>query len=57
MRALGVTLIEHGSDFQESREFAIGLAAECGAHMVPSFHADLLSGVATCWWEFMRAVP
>lgn len=57
MRALGVTLIEHGSDFQESREFAIRLAAERGAHMVPSYHADLLLGVATYWWEFMRAVP
>jgi threonine dehydratase len=57
MRALGVTLIEHGQDFQESREFAIRLAAERGAHMVPSFHTDLLRGVATYWWEFMRAVP
>ena len=57
MRALGVTLIEHGQDFQESREFAIRLAAERGAHMVPSFHADLLRGVATSWWEFMQAVP
>jgi len=57
MRALGVTLIEHGSDFQESREFAITLAAERGAHMVPSFHADLLSGVSTYWWELMQAVP
>ena len=57
MRALGVTLIEHGSDFQESREFAVALAAERGAHMVPSFHADLLSGVATYWWEMMLAVP
>ena len=57
MRALGVTLIEHGEDFQESREFAQQLAAQRGAHMVPSFHADLLSGVATYWWEFMRAVP
>jgi threonine dehydratase len=57
MRALGVTLIEHGDDFQESREFAIRLAAERGAHMVPSFHADLLSGVSTYWWEFMLAVP
>jgi threonine dehydratase len=57
MRALGVTLIEHGSDFQESREFAIRLAAERGAHMVPSYHADLVVGVATYWWEFMRAVP
>src|SRR5690606_19419090 len=42
---------------QESREFAISRAAERGAHMVPSFHADLLSGVSTYWWEFMRAVP
>jgi threonine dehydratase len=57
MRALGVTLIEHGEDFQESREHAMRLAAERGAHMVPSFHADLLSGVATGWWEFMKAVP
>ncbi len=57
MRALGVTLIEHGHDFQESREFAIRLAFERGAHMVPSFHADLLSGVATYWWELMKAVP
>jgi threonine dehydratase len=57
MRALGVSLIEHGQDFQESREFAIALAAERGAHMVPSFHADLLRGVSTYWWEFMLAVP
>ena len=34
MRALGVTLIEHGDDFQEAREFAIRLTAERGAHMV-----------------------
>jgi threonine dehydratase len=57
MRALGVELVEHGEDFQESREFARALAARRGAHMVPSFHADLLSGVATYWWEFMLAVP
>ncbi|CAM3650851.1 threonine dehydratase [Paracidovorax anthurii] len=57
MRALGVTLVEHGQDFQEAREHAMRLAAERGAHMVPSFHADLLRGVATYWWEFLRAVP
>jgi threonine dehydratase len=57
MRALGVSLIEHGADFQESREYAVRLAAQTGAHMVPSFHADLLSGVSTYWWEFLRAVP
>jgi threonine dehydratase len=57
MRALGVTLIEHGADFQESREHAMALASERGAHMVPSFHLDLLLGVSTYWWEFFRAVP
>ena len=57
MRALGVTLIEHGDDFQEAREHAMQLAQERGAHMVPSFHPDLLRGVATYWWEFLRAVP
>ena len=57
MRALGVTLVEHGSDFQEAREHAMHIAAERGAHMVPSFHADLLRGVSTYWWEILRAVP
>jgi len=57
MRALGVALVEHGEDFQEAREHALQIAAERGAHMVPSFHTDLLRGVATYWWEFLRAVP
>lgn len=57
MRALGVRLIEHGDDFQDSREHAQRLAAERGAHMVPSFHTDLLRGVSTYWWEFFKAVP
>ena len=57
MRALGVTLIEHGDDFQESREHALALAEQTGAHMVPSFHSALLAGVATYWWEFFKAVP
>ncbi len=57
MRALGVTLIEHGTDFQESREHAAALAAQSGAHMVPSFHAGLLHGVSTYWWEYFTAVP
>ncbi|MCD6666754.1 MAG: threonine dehydratase [Hydrogenophaga sp.] len=57
MRALGVELIEHGEDFQASREHAQQLAQARQAHMVPSFHTDLLSGVSTYWWEFLRAVP
>jgi threonine dehydratase len=57
MRALGVTLIEHGNEFQEAREHAYQLAAERGAHMVPSFHMDLVLGVSTYWLEFFKAVP
>jgi len=57
MRSLGVTLLEHGDDFQAAREYAMQLARERDAHMVPSFHADLLRGVSTYWWEFLRAVP
>ena len=57
MRALGVTLIEHGADFQDAREHAMQLAEQTGAHMVPSFHPALLLGVSTYWWELLRAVP
>jgi threonine dehydratase len=57
MRALGVTLLEHGDDFQAAREHAIALAAERGLHMVPSFHRDLVLGVMTCWVEFFESFP
>jgi len=57
MRALGAELVEHGDDFQASREHALALAEQTGAMMVPSFHAALVRGVATYWWEFLRAVP
>jgi threonine dehydratase len=56
MRALGAELIEHGDDFQQSREHAAALAQQRGLHFVPSFHADLVSGVATYWLEFFQAV-
>ena len=32
------------------------LAGERGLHFVPSYHADLVLGVAPCWIEFFRAV-
>lgn len=57
MRALGVTLIEHGEDFQAAREHAGVLAAERGLHMIPSFHRDLVRGVMTCWLEFFESFP
>ncbi len=56
MRALGVELIEHGAEFQESREYAAKIAHERGLHFVPSFHRDLLVGVMTYWIEFFEAV-
>jgi threonine dehydratase len=57
MRSLGVQLIEHGAEFQEAREHAYQLADQTGAHMVPSFHTDLVLGVSTYWLEFFKAVP
>ncbi len=56
MRALGAELIEHGSDFQQAREHAAALAQQRGLHFVPSFHRDLVRGVASYWIEFFRAV-
>ena len=57
MCALGVTLVEHGDEFQDAREHAMALAAQRDAHMVPSFHKDLVCGEAPYWWEFFKAVP
>ena len=56
MRALGVTLIEHGDDFQEASEHAGMLAQRDGLHRVPSFHRDLVRGVATAYVEFFDAM-
>ena len=55
MRAQGAALVEHGEDFQQAREHAAQLAAERGLHMVPSFHRDLVRGVASYWMEFFEA--
>jgi threonine dehydratase len=57
MRALGATLVEHGSEFQEAREEAARIGARDGLHMVPAFHADIVLGVSTYWAEFFRATP
>jgi threonine dehydratase len=57
MRAQGAHLIEYGSDYQESKEHAKRLSEEHGWHFVPSFHRDIVKGVATYWMEFFSAVP
>jgi threonine dehydratase len=56
MQALGVTLIEHGDDFQASREFAQELAREQSLHMVPAFHRLLVTGVSTYSLELLQHV-
>ncbi len=57
MRAQGASLIEFGSDFQESKEHAQKLAEQHGWHFVPNYHRDITKGVATYWLEFFSAVP
>ena len=57
MRAQGANLIEYGADYQESKEHAKTLAYEHGWHFVPSYHRNIVKGVATYWAEFFSAVP
>ena len=57
MRALGAELIEHGDDFQAARERMLQLADERALQPVPSFHDDLVRGVASYWLEFFEAIP
>ncbi|MEC4878392.1 threonine dehydratase [Pseudomonas sp. NC26] len=56
MRALGAELVEHGADFDVAREEAARLAAQLGYDMVPSFHPELVRGVATYALELFEAV-
>ncbi len=57
MRAFGAELIEAGHDFDAAREVAMRLAGERGLSMIPSFHRDLVRGVATYALELFRAAP
>ena len=57
MRALGAELLEVGDDFQAAREHAQTLATQRGWLMVPSFHPDLVAGVASYALELFAAAP
>ncbi|MEV4642635.1 threonine dehydratase [Actinoplanes sp. NPDC049548] len=57
MEGFGAELIVHGRDFQEAREHVARLAEERGLHMVPSFHRDLVAGVATYAAELHSQAP
>lgn len=47
MAGFGAELVVHGHDFQDALEHARALADERGLVPVPSFHRDLVAGVAT----------
>lgn len=55
MRAFGAELVEFGEDFDEAKQEAGRVAEAEGLHMVPSFHPDLVKGVATYALELFRA--
>jgi threonine dehydratase len=57
MRAFGAELVEAGHDFDAARDVALRLAGERGLVMVPSFHRDLVRGVATYALELFRGAP
>jgi threonine dehydratase len=57
MQAFGAELVVAGADFDESRVHAARLAEERGYHFVPSFHPDLVKGVATYALELFRDRP
>jgi threonine dehydratase len=57
MRALGARLVEHGHDFDAARMEAMRLADSEGLTFAPSFHRDLVLGVATWALELFRAAP
>ncbi|MGH6641819.1 MAG: threonine dehydratase [Bradyrhizobium sp.] len=57
MRALGAHLVEHGEDFQSAREECERHAEREGLELVPSFHRDLVMGVATYAIELFRTAP
>jgi threonine dehydratase len=57
MQALGAELVERGHDFQAALEAAGEIAVERGWHLVPSYDAVLVRGVATYSLELFRSVP
>lgn len=57
MRALGAELIEHGDDFQAALEHAQQIAIQRGLHAVPSYHRDLVKGIAVSTLNFLRSAP
>jgi threonine dehydratase len=55
MQAFGAELTIAGKDFDESRVVAANIERERGYHLVPSFHRELVKGVATYADELFAA--
>jgi threonine dehydratase len=55
MQAFGGELVTGGKDFDESRTVAAQIQNERGYHYVPSFHRDLVKGVATYALELFKS--
>jgi threonine dehydratase len=56
MQAFGAELVVAGADFDACRPFAAEFAETRGYHYVPSFHAELVKGVATYALELFEAL-
>lgn len=56
MSSFGATVVEVGKDFDEAKHAAQRAAQERELHFIPSFHRDLVVGVATYALELFRAV-
>jgi threonine dehydratase len=54
--AFGAEVVEFGRDFDEAKHEAFRVAAAEGLHFVPSFHRNLVVGVASYALELLRAV-
>jgi threonine dehydratase len=57
MQALGAELIIEGQDFDESRSVAAKLANTRDLHLIPSFHSNLVMGVASYALEMFQDAP
>lgn len=57
MQGFGAELVEAGKDFDEARITAAAIAEQRGYHYMPSFHRDLVKGVATYAHELLTGTP
>jgi threonine dehydratase len=54
--SFGAKVVEFGRDFDEAKHEAIRVATDEGLHFVPSYHRNLVAGVASYALELFRAV-